>query len=429
MRARAILCNLTPSRRRWFILGIVFGALVLNYFDRQIVSVLSVDLKKEFGVGDRGYAMILNVFLVCYAISYPIGGWLVDRFGPRIMMLLAIITWSTACIGTGLSRAMGPFLFFRGMLGIAEPTAYPAQLRAVAAWFPGTLRATANSFCQAGSSIGAIAAPPLVVFLASNFDWHTAFIVPGIVGFGVAVCWWLIYREPPAEIVEETLPSAPAEAAFTWPQLWRTRTLWGFLLWRFVSDPVWYFCLFWLPGYLRESSGLSLGQIGKIAWIPFLAADLGAMVTSACSDGLVRRGIEPLRARKLMLTAAACFAPLCAVIPYLGNTAAVLTVFSFVAIMCLTWLFNLGVVVAETFPAANIGGVVGIAAGCGAAGGIVFNAIVGEASERFGMAPMFAVMAVLHPLATILLWTMIRRERPPQKTATATNHLDAPTNL
>jgi len=428
MIGRAILDSLTPSRRRWIILGIVFGALVLNYFDRQIVAVLSVDLKARFDVDDRGYAMICNVFLVCYAISYPIGGWLVDRFGARIMMLLAIVTWSTACIGTGLSRTLGPFLFFRGLLGIAEPTAYPAQIRAVAAWFPGTLRATANSFCQAGSSIGAIAAPPLVALLVAHFSWHAAFVVPGIVGFGVAACWLLIYRDPPAEIAEKTLPSSPTQPAFTWPQLWRTRTLWGFLLWRFVSDPVWYFCLFWLPGYLRENSGLSLQQIGRVGWIPFLAADLGALCTSAISDRLVGRGIEPLRARKLILTAAACLAPICAVTPHLGHPAAVLVVFSIIAIMCLTWLFNLGVVVAETFPPGNVGGVVGIAAGCGAAGGILFNAFVGEALHRFGMAPMFTVMAFLHPLATILLWTMIRRERPPQETTSPANGLDVPIN-
>jgi ACS family hexuronate transporter-like MFS transporter len=178
---------------------------------------------------------------------------------------------------------------------------------------------------------------------------------------------------------------------------------------------VWYFCLFWLPGYLQESSGLSLAQIGMVGWIPFLAADLGAIGSSAWSDGLVRRGIEPLRARKLMLTAMAGLAPVCMFTPYLQHPALVLIVFSIVAVACLSWLFTLSVVVAETFPTANVGGVLGIAAGFGAAGAIVFNHFVGEAMQSFGMARMFFIMAFLHPIAAVILWTVVRPETPPQK--------------
>lgn len=418
------LNSLPPLRRRWIILGIVFAALALNYFDRQIVAVLKVTLKGEFKIDDHGYAMILNVFMVCYAISYPIVGWLVDRFGARVMMLTAVLAWSTACIGAGLSRALVPFLFFRAMLGVAEPTAYPAQLRVVATWFPGTLRATANSICQAGSSVGAIAAPPLVAWLTLNIDWHASFLVPGIVGFALAACWWLVYRDPPPEIAAEaSLASAAsvsatpavANAAFSWPELWRTRTLWGILLCRFLSDPVWYFCLFWLFGYLQENSGQSLDEVGMMGWVPFLVGNAGAVCASALSDTLVRFGITPLRARKILLTVAACFAPICVLTPMVAHhPLAVLIVFSIVAIVCLTWLFTTCVLVAETFPAANVGGVLGIAAGFGAVGGMLFNFFIGEAAHYFGMGPIFAVMAILHPLATIMLWITVRREDPSQ---------------
>lgn len=144
---------LIPERRRWFIIVIVFLATVFNYFDRQIVSILKPLLKKEFDIDDSGYAVIINVFTICYALMYPVTGWLVDRFGARIVMFFGVVGWALASIGGGLSRTFGQFTFFRGMLGISEPTNFPAQIRVITIWFSGKLRATANSLCVAGSSL------------------------------------------------------------------------------------------------------------------------------------------------------------------------------------------------------------------------------------------------------------------------------------
>jgi ACS family hexuronate transporter-like MFS transporter len=300
------------------------------------------------------------------------------------------------------------------MLGVFEPIAFPAQLRVVAMWFPGTLRATANSLCVAGSSIGAVIAPPLVAWITLRYGWHAAFIIPGAIGLAVAVCWLLVYRDPPRDVAKSAVDEAAGNAgdAFTWPQLWKTRSLWGILLCRFISDPVWYFCLFWLPGYLQEQSGLTLAQIGMVGWIPFLAADLGGVGSAAWSDFLVKRGVTPLRARKVMLTVVAAVAPICMLTPHLPHAAAVLVIFSIVGAVCLSWLFSLSVVIAETFPTANVGSVLGIAAGFGAAGAVVFNSFVGAAMDTVGQVQIFAAMAVLHPLATIVLWSMVRPERP-----------------
>src|SRR5690606_17970781 len=216
------------------------------------------------------------------------------------------------------------FGIFRGLLGMAEPTNFPAQLKVVTIWFPGRLRATANSLCVAGSSIGAIIAPPMIAWLALKFNWHMAFIVPGIVGLLIALAWWLIYRDPPASVSAEVAKSAGTDeaVAFRWRSLWRTRSLWAILLIRFISDPVWYFCLFWLPGYLRETSGLTLAQVGMVGWIPFLVADLGGVASAAWSDRMVKRGTAPLLARKRMLTTMAVLAPLCVLTPHLPHPAA-----------------------------------------------------------------------------------------------------------
>lgn len=405
---------LSPLRRRWFILALIFCAIVLNYVDRQILSILKPTLKGEFGFDDRGYALLVNVFTVGYATMYPLSGWLVDRFGARLVMLLGIVGWSTACIGAGLTRTLGSFTVFRGLLGLSEPTAFPSQLRVVTLWFPGSLRATANSVSVAGGTFGAVIAPPLVAWLALHFNWHAAFIVPGVLGLVVAILWLVLYRDPPPEILAQSTASAgDAHGAFAWPELWRTRTLWGILLCRFISDPVWYFCLFWLPGYLQENSGLTLAQVGMVGWIPFLAADLGGIATAAWSDRLVRRGTAPLAARKRMLITVAAFAPICALTPHLPHVAFTLAIFSIVAAVCLSWLFSLSVVIAETFPTRNVASVLGIAGGCGAAGAVVFNTFIGDMLSRYGAGRVFAVMALLHPLAALVLWTMTRRERPP----------------
>jgi MFS transporter, ACS family, hexuronate transporter len=420
---------LTPYRRRWIILALIFCAIVLNYFDRQIVSILKPTLKAEFRLDDPGYARLANIFTVCYACMYPVAGWLVDRFGARSMMLTGILAWSTACIGAGVTRTFGQFALFRGMLGMAEPMAFPAQLRVVTIWFPGTLRATANSLCVAGSSIGAIIAPPLVAWLALRFNWHVAFVIPGVAGLLIAGLWWFIYRDPPPEVAKTAIGLvAPGRAAaFTWPELWRTRSLWGILLIRFISDPVWYFCLFWLPGYLQEQSGLTLAQIGMVGWIPFLAADLGGIGSAAWSDRLVKCGHPPVRARKIMLTTMAAFAPICALTPHLSHPSSTLVIFSVVAAVCISWLFSVSVVIAETFPPGNVGSVLGIAAGFGAAGAMLFNYFVGQVIGTLGAPQMFAVMALLHPLAALVLWTMVRREQPKLETAAPSGPLSLPT--
>lgn len=412
--------SMKPTKRRWFIISVIFLAIVFNYYDRQIVSILKPMLKEEYNLGDDGFAMVLNVFTLFYALMYPVSGWLVDRFGERKIMLGGIIGWSLACFGGGLSRTFGSFLFFRGMLGAAEPTNFPAQIRVVTVWFSGKMRATANSLCVAGSSIGAIIAPPMVAWLAMKYDFHTVFLIAGVIGLVIALLWFLIYIEPPAEIVKEVeadnaLVGIKSDEEFSWGRLWTTKSLWGIILIRFVSDPVWYFCLFWLPGYLQEESGLSLAQIGMFGWVPFLVADLGAIGTAAWSDKMVRKGKEPLLARKIMLSVVAVLAPLCCLTNYVSNPFITILIFALVAVACLSWLFTLSVVIAEAFPVKNVASVLGIAGGFGALGAVIFNYFVGQMMGTLGSANIFIVMAFMHPIAVLILWGMVKREKVPQK--------------
>jgi ACS family hexuronate transporter-like MFS transporter len=342
---------------------------------------------------------------------YPLAGWLVDRFGAGRIMLMGIVGWSLSCMAAGVTRGFGAFAFFRGMLGLAEPLAYPAQLRVVTAWFPEKLRGTANSLCVAGGTVGAIIAVPSVAWLSLRFGWRSAFLLPALLGLLIAGLWRAFYCEPMRSSLGGAVGSEKGAERFTWSELWGKRSLWGILLCRFISDPVWYFCLFWLPGYLQEHSGLTLKQIGMAGWIPFLAADLGAIGAAAWSDWLVRKGGEPMRARKTMLTCAALVTPVCALAPHLPGPVSTLAVFSLVAAAALSWLFSLSVVITESFPAANVGSVLGIAGGFGATGAILFNIYVGRVIGSVGADKMFLIMAVLYPIAAVLLWTMVRNER------------------
>lgn len=290
-----------PEKRKWMIVVTIFIAIICNYLDRQLLSILKPTIKAAFDMNDDGYAFIVNIFLICYAVMYPISGILVDRFGPKKVMFLGILAWSAACIGGGLSTNMEQFAFFRGLLGLAEPTIFAGQIVAVTVWFEKRQRATANSLCTAGGSIGTVVAPIVIAWLSTIFPWNDVFVLAGAIGILIAIVWMAVYADPPKEILDVTLSESAANRhhgkAFTWGGLWKTRTLWGVLLIRFVSDPVWYFCLFWLPGYLQEDSGLTLIQVGWVGWIPFLFGAVGGVLTSAWSDKMVRRGMDPLRAQ------------------------------------------------------------------------------------------------------------------------------------
>lgn len=422
-----------PHKRKWVIVATIFIAVICNYLDRQLLSILKPEILSHFQIDDMHYAWIVNVFLVCYAIMYPISGILVDKFGSKKVMLGGIITWSLACIGGGLSQNVVQFTICRGILGLAEPTIFAGQIVAVTLWFEKRQRATANSLCTAGGSIGTVIAPLAIAWMAQYFSWNEVFLIAGSVGMIIALMWAAIYRTPPQEVLAvTTAPDKDEEAhktqvSFSWKQLWKTQSLWGILLIRLISDPVWYFCCFWLPGYLRtmgEHQGLSqyatLNMIRYIGGLPFLFGAIGGILSSVWSDYMVRRGMPGLKARKTMMISLVCVAPLCALTPFLSDWQAIsfdarvgliVTVFSLIAIMCLSWVYTICVVIAEAFPVKNVASVVGITAGAGAIGGAIFNFFVGALLSSMGDI-LFAVMGVLHLIAAVILWKMIRHENP-----------------
>ena len=421
-----------PGTRKWVIVALMFLAIICNYLDRQLLSILKPEILEHFQIGDFEYAWIVNVFLLCYAIMYPISGILVDRFGPKSVMLGGITIWSLACIGAGWAPNVWVFAACRGVLGLAEPTIFAGQIVAVTLWFEKKQRATANSLCTIGGSLGAVVAPIVIAWLMGLLGyWQHVFVISGVVGLVIALFWLFIYKTPPQEVLDKTVNAdlqtpAGEQKSFTFKQLFKTRTLWGGILIRLVSDPVWYFCCFWLPGFLRSMGahqGLTneqtLNMIQWIGGIPFLVGAIGGILTSAWSDGMIRRGMPALKARKKMLISVVVIAPLCMLVPFINaaemafslKIGLIIAIFSLVAVLCLSWLYTIPVVFAETFPVKNIASVMGLSCGAGALGSMVFNQFVGSIPES-GWKILFIIMGTLHLFAALILWKMVRKENP-----------------
>ena len=347
-----------PNKRKWVIVATMFVAIICNYLDRQLLSILKPEILEHYNISNLEYAWIVNIFLICYAIMYPLSGILVDHFGPKRVMLGGITVWSLACIGGGLAPNVWTFSLCRGILGLAEPTIFAGQLVVVTLWFEKRQRATANSLCTIGGSLGAVVAPIVIAWLMHLLSyWQYVFILSGVVGLVIAFSWIFIYKTPSDDILQKTLYAEPDSqksvtdsSTFSFKQLFKTRTLWGGLLIRLVSDPVWYFCCFWLPGFLRSmgtkenlSTQQTLDLIQWIGGIPFLIGAIGGVLTSVWSDRIVKAGRRTsLSARKFTLISTVVIAPLCMFVPFIAGSdtvtfsmkiGLVIAIFSLVAVM------------------------------------------------------------------------------------------------
>jgi ACS family hexuronate transporter-like MFS transporter len=393
-----------PSRRSWLLLALLFAIGLLNYLDRQTLSILKATLKSELALTDIDYSWLVTAFMSSYIVFYVISGRLVDRFGTRVSLTVFTAVWSVANLFSGLAQNFGQLAGARALLGAAEPGAFPAIQRVMMTWFPKERRAFAWSLLSPCTTVGAILAPPLVAALTGWWNWHLAFIIPGTVGLAVAFTWWFSDRNPPV-FPEET---EPGDASPPLREILRDRRVWLLLTARALTDPVWYFHLFWLPGYLQEKLGVSLPQLGWIGWIPSFVASAAVVATGRTTDSFVARGHSPVRVRITMFSLAAIFAPVGAFTTLAPSIFWALVMISLVAIVCQIWFFGQGLLVADIFPRNSAATIAGLLGAVGASGGLLMNLIAGPLIEHAGYIPVFAGLALLHPLAGLMLW----RARP-----------------
>lgn len=410
---------MTYTRLRWWIVGALFAATTINYIDRQTLSILSPLLRRELNLTERDYANIVTAFLIPYTVMYSVGGRLMDAIGARLGLTLSLAWWSAATMLTGLSRGALSLGFFRFLLGTGEPCVYPAGVKVCGEWFPERLRGSAIGIFSSGASVGAVLAPPLIAWLTLTFGWRYAFLIPGMLGLFWLPFWLKLYRPAqrhPSLTVEEKLLLARGDVSGTpksWRSLLRRRVIWGLVAARFLSDPVWYFYLFWLPDYLQRERGLTLAEMGLYGWIPFVCADLGSVGGGAFSDFLVRRGLPPVKARLAVLIGVGCLAPLGALVGAIPSLPVAMAVTCLVALLTQCWSVNTASLTADLVPHSSTATVFGMMGTAGSLAGACFAQVLGWIIGNFGYEAAFAVAALLHPCAAAVLWLTLRRMKQP----------------
>lgn len=402
--------KLNYSKVRWLIVGLLFLATVLNYVDRQTLSVLSTTLRKELHLTEHDYSNVVSAFLLSYLVMYAVSGRVIDRIGVRFGAAACVVWWSLASMLTSFARGPLSLAGFRFLLGIGEPGIFPSGLKACGEWFPKNMRALPAGIFSSGISVGAVIAAPLIAWVTLQFGWRAAFFAAPIVGIFLWLpLWLLLYRTPsehPAVTPEERCmldAEAPAGEKKRWREVIRQRKVWGLVLPRLASDPVWYFYLFWLPDYFQRIRHLSLAEIGMYGWIPFLFADLGNLVGGATSDWLIRRGWTAARARFALLATVGVLTPFGAMVGFVENTAATIALTCMITFLCQVWATNSATLATDLSDRNETGTVIGMMGSAGGLGGIIFAQLLGVAIANLGYSSAFIFAAILHPMAAITL--------------------------
>lgn len=401
-------------RRAWLIVALLAVASALNYFDRNIVAVLKPVLKSEFTLTDVHYSWMVTAFMAPYVVMYVLGGRLVDRYGSRVMLAIFLAGWSLATLVNGLVSGLVGLLVCRFFLGMMEPGGFNACQRAIMDWFPKEKRGTAISLLSPGTALGSVLAPPVLAFLGTSYGWRWGFLIPGILGL-VLVAVWLAFSRRPGESSMRVTAEPPVPLR----QILGSRALWGLLLARVVSDPVWYFYQFWVPGYFQEKLGLSLADYGRIGWISPAVAMVACLALGWYTDRRIGQGGESLRVRRNTLIALTALAPLGIVTTLAGSTWLTVTLVTVVLVVGQAWFFFGSLLQTDLFPRNAIGTVNGLIGACGTSFGLVLNLGLGWAIGAVGYFPVFAVAGLLHPLAALLVWRLVRHPMPATPPASA----------
>jgi ACS family hexuronate transporter-like MFS transporter len=389
------------SPRRWFMIALVFLATVINYLDRQTLSVLAPVLREEFGMSNVDYSRIVSAFMVAYTIMNGVSGPLIDRIGTRLGYALCVAWWSAASVLQALSFNAVTLGLTRFLLGMGEAGNWPAGIRVVAEWFPVRERSLASGIFNSGSSIGALIATPLVVFLSLRFGWRTAFVAVGLTGFFWLALWWRFYEVPPAAYRQSA-----ESAAIPVERLLRLRFIRGFALVKMLMDPVWYFYIFWFPEYLKNGRHLTMEEIGKYGWIPFLAADLGNLVGGWFCGWLLRRGVSVNHARKGTVTLAACF--MASAVPAVFAESPVVSMACVSIAMagytaCNAVLLSIP---ADVLPHSALASTWGLCSMGSGFGGMVFALITGWLVDHYSYVPAFLLFGFLPLVSAAGLWLL-----------------------
>ena len=386
-------------------IGLVFLATVVNYLDRQSLSIVAPVLVSQFHMTNTDYSRVVFAFMLAYTISNGLSGPIIDRLGTRLGYGLFMVWWSVASVLHAFSRGAVSLGVYRFLLGMGEAGNWPGGVKVVAEWFPVKERALASGMFNSGSAVGAVLAPPLLAWLVLRFGWPSAFVLVGITGFAWVVLWALIYRTPRAV-------AAAAERGPSPLLILKTRWIWIFMLSKMFMDPVWYFYIFWFPQYLKAARGFDLAAIGMYAWIPFLTAGLGNLLGGLMSAAMIKMGASVSFARKLTYAVFACL--MTSAIPAVlapGAPAAIALV-SLATMGYTGSSANQLAMPADVFPkslVASIWGFAGLGTGFG---GMLFSLLTGITVDRYSYTPVFIAYGIFPVISALITCFMLGPLRP-----------------
>jgi len=405
---------------RWFICGLLFFAATINYLDRQVIATLKDELQKN-GVWDEiGYSWVVFSFQTAYAIGLLAAGRVMDWLGTRKGFSVSVLFWSVAAMAHALVSTVLGFCGARFALGLGEAGNFPASIKTVAEWFPRKERALATGIFNAGTNVGILVAAAIVPPITLNYGWKWTFVITGLVGFVWLAFWLWLYRRPeehPRLSKSELayIQSDPPESnvRIPWKRLLPHRQTWAFAIAKFMTDPIWWIYLFWLPDFLKKSYAIDLKNVGLPLIIVYLIADVGSVAGGWLSSSMIKRGVSVNRARKTaMLICAFAVVPVVFAAKASNVWVAVLLV-GLAAAAHQGWSANLFTTTSDMFPRRAIGSVVGIGGMAGAIGGMLISKIVGYILQWSGSyVPIFIIAASAYLAAWVVMHLLVPRLEP-----------------
>ena len=418
------LIEVPPLEGRWTICAMLFVATTINYMDRQVLSILKPILsgatlhlqpllpgwptvEASISLNDQQYGNILAAFQVAYALGVIFAGRLVDRLGCRKGYPLVTGLWSLAAMGHALVTSISGFAVARFLLGLGESGNFPAAVKATAEWFPPKERALATGIFNSGAGVGAILAPLAVPWVALHFGWRASFLITGLFSATWIVWWSIRYRTPVKAVPVVAVGDAKPASSVAWWSLLGYRQAWAFMIGKFLTDPVWWFFLFWLPQYFNSRFKLDLSHIGPPLVIVYVVSTIGSVYGGWLPKGFVRAGMALKTARVTAMLVCACLVVPIVVAGSLQSVWIAVGLLSLAAAAHQGWSANIFTTASDMFPSEHVGTVVSFGQVAGALGGAIFQPVAGHILQlTHSFVPLFLYSAFAYLLALLLLRTL-----------------------
>jgi len=391
-RAPSALAAIPVGHYRWTICGLLFFATTINYLDRNILGILAPTLQREIGWTPVEYGYITTAFQAAYALGLVWFGWFIDKYGTKLGYSLSLIGWTIAAAAHALAQSVFGFGAARFFLGLSEAGNFPAAIKATAEWFPKRERALTTGIFNSGANIGAVVAAAVVPWLTVSFGWRAAFIVTAATGFIWLIFWVLMYTRPeeskrvskqeleyilsdPIEVVNDKIP---------WVRLLRYRQTWAFVLGKFLTDPVWWFYLYWLALYLNNNFGLSLTGLALPLIVIYSMTSVGSIGGGWLSGAMIGRGIPVYKSRMLAMLVCALLVLPVVVVGEIKDMWVAVLIIGLAAASHQGWSANIFTTASDMFPKRAVGSVVGLGGLAGSVGGMIFMTLSGYLVETTG---------------------------------------------